>query len=235
MVGGGEGLVDVLLDEQRASCPGADRRQRGVELLDDDRCETERHLVEQQQRAGCSSAPARSRAPAARRPTAGPPSACAAARAAGTCRPPWTASTVPAAGGSAPTSRFSSTDRLGKIRRPSGTRAMPRATRWWAGTPSSDRPSKRMSPAGDGHRAGDRLQQRRLAGAVGADDGDGSPGADGDRDVEQRLEVAVAGVDVVDLEQRHVRPRRLDAEVHVAHGVGGHHLVRDRPRSSTRP
>ena len=40
-------------------------------------------------------------------------------------------------------------------------------------------------------RAGNRAQERGLAGAVGADDGDGLALLDSDVDIEQRLEVAV--------------------------------------------
>ena len=45
--------------------------------------------------------------------------------------------------------------------------------------------------------AGDRAQKRGLAGAVGADDGDRLALLDGDIDVEQRLEVAVEGGEIL--------------------------------------
>ena len=48
-------------------------------------------------------------------------------------------------------------------------------------------------------RAGDRAQKRGLAGAVGADDGDGLALLDGDVDIEQRLEVAVERREIVGL------------------------------------
>ena len=52
-------------------------------------------------------------------------------------------------------------------------------------------------------RAGNRAQKRGLAGAVGADDGDRLALLDGHIDVEQRLEVAVEGRQILRLQQRH--------------------------------
>src|ERR1700722_6772298 len=52
-------------------------------------------------------------------------------------------------------------------------------------------------------RTGDSAQKRRLAGAVGADDGDRFAFVDGDVDVEQRLEVAVEGRQILSLQERH--------------------------------
>ena len=72
----------------------------------------------------------------------------------------------------APISRFSSTDRLGKTCRPSGTWAMPRCGRSGGVTLARSWPSKMMRPRGRRHGARDGLEQRRLAGAVGADDRD---------------------------------------------------------------
>src|SRR6185437_1322764 len=51
--------------------------------------------------------------------------------------------------------------------------------------------------------AADRAQRRRLAGAVGADQGDDLLLLDGERDAFQRLDVVVEDVDVVDLELGH--------------------------------
>ena len=119
--------------------------------------------------------------------------------------------------------RFSATDRLGKIRRPSGTRAMPSATRSWAATLASDRPSKRISPERTGNRPAIVFSSVDLPAPLAPMTAAVSAAPTVDRDVEQRLEVAVAGVDVVDLEQRH---SSSTAQVHVAHGIGGHHLVR---------
>ena len=60
----------------------------------------------------------------------------------------------------------------------------------------ADRPAVEMTMSG-GHRQqpGDRAQERALAGAVGADDGDRLALVDLDVDVEQRLEVAIEGVE----------------------------------------
>ncbi len=58
MIGGGEGLADVLLDDDEGCARRQDRRQCGVELLDDHGCEAERHLVEEQEpRVAHQSAP----------------------------------------------------------------------------------------------------------------------------------------------------------------------------------
>ncbi len=62
--------------------------------------------------------------------------------------------------------------------------------------------------------AGDGAQQRRLAGAVGADDGERLAGIETDVDAEQRLEVAVEGRQAVGFEQA---PSDLDAEIDLAH------------------
>ena len=51
------------------------------------------------------------------------------------------------------------------------------------------------------HQPGDAAQQRAFARAVGADHRHHLAGLDLQRDAEQRLEVAVVGVDAVDLEE----------------------------------
>ncbi len=110
----------------------------------------------------------------------------------------------------APTCRFSSTVRLGKIRRPSGTSAMPRPTRAVGGTPAERPPveARRCRSRGAG-RPGDGPQQRRLAGAVGADHGDRLALVDLERDVEQGLEVAVEAGQVASTSSRlTASPRR---------------------------
>ena len=91
--------------------------------------------------------------------------------------------------------RFSSTVRLGKIRRPSGTSAMPSRTRRCGGNAGERPPVEADRRPSRPAQAGDRLEQRRLAGAVGADDGDASRPPRPRRDAEQRLEVAVAGIE----------------------------------------
>ena len=98
--------------------------------------------------------------------------------------------------------RFSSTLSRGNSRRLSGTCAMPGATTSCAGVARSDAPSKVMRRAVGWQELGDDAQQRGLAGAVGADHATASPALHLQRDAEQRLEAAVAGVDAGELEQR---------------------------------
>ena len=63
------------------------------------------------------------------------------------------------------------------------------------------------------HEPDDRLEQRRLAGAVGADDGHELAGADGEVHVVQHLGLAVAGADRLQLEQRRAGGRRRGRRV----------------------
>ncbi len=51
--------------------------------------------------------------------------------------------------------------------------------------------------------AGECAQQRRLAGAVGADQADHLTPRNGDIDTEQGLEIAVEGVEIFRLQQAH--------------------------------
>ncbi len=81
----------------------------------------------------------------------------------------------------------------GNSRRPSGTIAMPRATISAAGSAPIGWPSKHDLVGPAGKQAGDRPQQRDLAGAVGADDRDRLALLEREVDAEQRLEVAVEG------------------------------------------
>src|ERR1700729_866426 len=86
-----------------------------------------------------------------------------------------------------------------------------------------------------GQKAGDGIEQRGLAGAVQSDHRDEFAGMDMDRDVVERLRLAVMHADVLDFEERRrgvaergFRARRgLDAaaEIDAAHGVVAHHLV----------
>ena len=156
-VGGRERLVDVLLDEQDRGPAGADRRaaprRAGGRRSGPARARPRRAAAA----AGWPSAPARSRAPAARRPTARPRGARPS--------PPRIgkqlahgrrSSSGPAARPYAPTSRFSSTVRLGKTRRPSGTSEMPWRTRSWARTGVSGCAVVADLPAGGRLEPGDR-------------------------------------------------------------------------------
>ena len=122
--------------------------------------------------AGWSSARGRSRWPAARRRTGRGPRCRAAVASIGNASS--TASTVhgPAGPGRRRRSRFSSTVSSGNSRRPSGTSAMPRRD------PPVGRQARDVlaveahAPAGGRVGAGDGAQQRRLARAVGADQGE---------------------------------------------------------------
>ena len=113
-------------------------------------------------------------------------------------------STGPAACCGRRAARFSSTERLGNSRRPSGAMAIPSRTISCAvlspiGWPSNIAPC----PGAVCKCAGDGAQKRGLAGAIGADDGDCLALLDRDVDVEQRLEVAIEGRQILGLQQRH--------------------------------
>ena len=97
------------------------------------------------------------------------------------------------------------------MRRPSGT-----STRWLA-DPAARRPggdvgtAKRDAPAGGGLQAHQRLEQRGLAGAVGAQHGDNLAGLDVQRHAAHRVDAAVAHVEVVDLKTHERASGRLVA------------------------
>ena len=80
----------------------------------------------------------------------------------------------------------------GKISRPSGTCTMPRATM------PVDRKAAEIlalepdAPAGQRHDAGDAVERRGLAGAVGAEQAHDLAGRDGERHVLERADLAVA-------------------------------------------
>ena len=95
--------------------------------------------------------------------------------------------------GIAPISRFSMTVSEAKTWRPSGTWAMPSCARSRAGRQQVLLPSNMIVPAAGDH-AGNRLEQRCLAGAVRSDDGDELALLDLERDVAQRLEAAIGDV-----------------------------------------
>ena len=107
---------------------GDQRPQRRVDPLDGDRAPARARPRRAAAAAGWSSAPGRSRWPAARRRTASRPAWPQRSRASGTPRAPCRGSTARAGPGRPATSRFSSTVSSGNSRRPSGTSAIPRAT-----------------------------------------------------------------------------------------------------------
>ena len=91
--------------------------------------------------------------------------------------------------------------------------AMPRATISGAGSAPIGSPSKTICVGLVRQHAGNRAHQRRLAGAIGADDGDGLARLERHLDAEQRLEVAVARGESSGLEQR---PSDFDPEIDLA-------------------
>ena len=98
-------------------------------------------------------------------------------------------------------SRFSSTESVGKMRRPSMQCAIPSSAIRCGGRPatSSARDAHRARGRRDG--AADRARERRLAGAVGAENSDGLALRDGQVDALEHPSLAVAGFDAAKLEQ----------------------------------
>ena len=113
-----------------------------------------------------------------------------------------------ARGSSAPISRFSSTVSDGKICRPSATWPMPRLQMRWLGKPVMSLAAEADAARAGRLDAGDGADQARLAGAVGADDGDQLALPRPKRDAVQRLRVAVEEIEVFDCEDHAPPPRR---------------------------
>ena len=86
------------------------------------------------------------------------------------------------------------------VPRPSGTCAIP--ARRDGLRPAAERLARERDLARAPHRAGDRAQRRRLAGAVRAEHGDDLALGDLERDAAQRLHRPVARLDALELEQR---------------------------------
>ena len=95
-------------------------------------------------------------------------------------------------------SRFSETERFGKICRPSATWPMPRLQTLVARPAGdlvvvkADLPACRLDHAGNG------ADQRGLAGAIGADNRDDRALRHFERNAVQRLRIAIEHVDLVD-------------------------------------
>ena len=102
----------------------------------------------------------------------------------------------------APISRFSATLMEENNCRPSGTSAKPRAALAWARQPRHVLAFEHDLAAPRRDRARDRAQRRGLAGAVGADDGGELAAPGRERQAPQHLDLAVAGLEVLDCEQR---------------------------------
>ncbi len=98
--------------------------------------------------------------------------------------------------------RFSSTVMLVKGLGIWKLRAMPSRVRWCGGSAVISRPSKRIGAAVDRQHAGDAVDERRLAGAVRADEAEALAGLDRQGHAVQRREAAEALDEPLHLEQR---------------------------------
>ena len=90
----------------------------------------------------------------------------------------------------------------GKMRRPSGAWAIPSRMISKVGSARDVAPVEHDPAARRARPAADRHQQRRFAGAVGADQRDDLAGADLEIDALQRLDIAVEGMDAADGQHR---------------------------------
>ena len=134
----------------------------------------------------------------------------------------------------------------GKMRRPSGDWAIAMRMISWVGSWVMSVPSKTIVPVAGPRLAADRHHQRRLAGAVGADQGDDLALVDLEVDAAERDDLAVVGADAADGEERARLIRRdllldgrdllvLDAEIGGDDArVVAHEARRRRRRSSRR-
>jgi hypothetical protein len=120
-----------------------------------------------------------------------------------------------------PISRFSSTLSEGNSRRPSGTIATPRGHDRIRGALPMGLPSSEIMHRDHSQHTGDGPHERRLARAVGADDGDGLAFVQGDIDAEQRLEIAVVGGEIVCCQ----KPSYLDPQIDFLDFFGLHDHV----------
>ena len=225
-------MIGVLFDDQHGEAVLPVQGPDGVENLPRDQRRQARAKARPASTGeGGSSARARSPASAVRRRTACRRAGSCVPSAAGTARTPAPVRVVRSASllsvASAPICRFSATLMRGKIRRPSGDCAIRSRAISWVGK-IGDVAAVEQDLAGAGARlAEDRHHQGRLAGAVGADQGDDLARTDVDVDALQRLDLAVGGAQAADREQRRgsqpaapARRRRLPRP-----------RRRDRPRS----
>ena len=124
-----ERVVHVLLDDQQRRARVADRLERAVHLVDDDRREPERQLVGDQQPRLLDEHARERRACAARRPRACPRPAGAARRAAGTARTPRRARRARRRAAAAAERQLEVLLRRSATRTPNGPRARARCRR----------------------------------------------------------------------------------------------------------
>ena len=91
--------------------------------------------------------------------------------------------------------RFSRTVRLGKIPRPSGIAHRPARASFSVGVLPTGRSPITHLAGGRPHAPADDLEQRRLAGAVGAEQGEDAPGRNDQVDAVEHLDPPVGGAD----------------------------------------
>jgi hypothetical protein len=113
-----------------------------------------------------------------------------------------------------------------------------------AGIRAMSRPSYWMVPDAGRHQAGERLQQRRLAGAVAAEQRDDLAFAHVQRGVVEDMALAVERVDALEAQHRALarrmraaigERRRAGAGIDLLHARIGTHFVRACPPSAPRP
>ena len=215
-VGDRQRLHDVLLDEDDAGALRLDRRQRRVDVADDDRREAEADLVAEEQRADWPSARGRSRTSAAGRRKATSPAGRAAPRGSGRAR--RRASSVQRPRRAVAADQEILLDRQrGKQPPPFRHQRDAALTIRTARAPPIALAVEADAPRRARHEPGDGLQEGRFAGAVGADDGDRLAGSTSSVDAEQRLEVAVEGGRARASREAPSDASRLDAEIDFAH------------------
>ena len=120
-----------------------------------------------------------------------------------------TSSSISAAGRvKPPIWRFSRTVSREKIRRPSGAWPMPGLDELVGGRLRDVLAVERDRALARVEQAADRLERGRLAGAVRPDQRHDLALVDLDRDALERVDLAVVGVDVVELQERRLAGRR---------------------------
>ena len=130
----------------------------------------------------------------------------------------------------APICRFSSTVMRGKMRRPSGDCAMRSRAISWVGSWVMSLPVEGDRAVARARVAADRHHQRRLAGAVGADQRDDLAVVHVEVDAAQRRDVAVVGLDAAHGQEERRSQRRVTSRFRLA-ATSSSRRRRDRRRS----